>query len=545
MNDTLEAVLETLRREYLADAPGRITELQKDLRAFRAGEAGAAESLAGRFHRLAGSGGSYGFPEVSAIARGMERRLRGKDASPPPDADQVAAAIEELTRAFDVAGADLPVDAQPTHPPAFTWRARLIGPAGPERDAISAMLVECGYDVTSRTGRDAPEDIPLTGTPDLVVLVGGDPEADPYAIAAAWFTRRGMRPRGIVLVDDVDTVDRMRAVSSGIDVVLDRADAELHLPPFVKTLSRIGAPPARVVLVQRESPESRQIREWLFEANVEVTQVADPLRARDVVRERMPDLLVLDTDLPGSSGLTVARLIRQDPRFALLPIIYLANATDVASEVEAIRAGADDYVSRPLDGTLVLQLVLSRAERSRRIREMVHRDGLTGLLNHATLRAELQHAVDYGQRHTEPFGFLMIDVDHFKRVNDRYGHMAGDQVLVHLARALRDTVRASDLIGRYGGEEFGLILQRSDRVGAWVLAEKLRQTIATQPAVTPAGETIPITVSIGVASYPEDGWNAAMLVGAADRGLYRAKAMGRDRSEYDEKDRGEGTENRE
>ncbi len=542
MNDTLEAVLQTLRREYLADAPARITELQKDLRAFRAGEAGAAESLAGRFHRLAGSGGSYGFPEVSAIARGMERLLRGKDES-PPDADLVAGAIEELTQAFDVAGADLPADTQPLHPPAFTWRARLLGLEGRERDALSAILMECGYEVTSRTGSDAPEEIPLTGTPDLVVLLGGDPGADPYATAAAWFTRRGMRPRGIVLIDDVNTVDRMRAVSSGIDVVLDRADAELHLPPFAKTLSRIGAPPARVVLVQRESPESRQIREWLFEANVEVTQVADPLRARDVVQERMPDLLILDTDLPGSTGLTVARLIRQDPRFPLLPIIYLANASDVADEVEAIRAGADDYVPRPLDGTLVLQLVLSRAERSRRIREMVHRDGLTGLLNHATLRAELQHAVEYGHRHSEPFGFLMIDVDHFKRVNDQHGHMAGDQVLVHLARVLRDTVRASDLIGRYGGEEFGLILQRSDRVGAWILAEKLRQTIATQPAVTATGETLPLSVSIGVASYPEDGWNAAMLVGAADRGLYRAKSLGRDRSEYDEEEREEGTGN--
>jgi diguanylate cyclase (GGDEF)-like protein len=163
---------------------------------------------------------------------------------------------------------------------------------------------------------------------------------------------------------------------------------------------------------------------------------------------------------------------------------------------------------------------------------MVHRDGLTGLLNHATLMAELEHAVEYARRHGETFAFLMIDVDHFKRVNDRYGHIAGDQVLLHVARVFQTTARASDLIGRYGGEEFGMILRRTDRAGAGILATKLRTALQEQPAVVGAGETIPVKVCIGVAVYPEDSTAANEVAQLADAALYRAKAGGRDRVEF-------------
>jgi diguanylate cyclase (GGDEF)-like protein len=163
---------------------------------------------------------------------------------------------------------------------------------------------------------------------------------------------------------------------------------------------------------------------------------------------------------------------------------------------------------------------------------MVHRDGLTGLLNHATLMAELEHAVEFARRHGESFAFLMIDVDHFKRINDRYGHLAGDQVLLHVARVFQTTARASDLIGRYGGEEFGMILRRTDRAGAGILAGKLRAALVEQPAVVGVGETIPIRVCIGIAAYPDDAATAGELAQLADTALYRAKAGGRDRIEF-------------
>ena len=126
-------------------------------------------------------------------------------------------------------------------------------------------------------------------------------------------------------------------------------------------------------------------------------------------------------------------------------------------------------------------MVLTRTERGRRIRELVHRDGLTGVLNHATLMAELEHAIAFSARHGEPLCFLMLDLDHFKRINDTHGHLMGDQVLMHVAGVFRKAIRSSDLLGRYGGEEFGIILRRCPPENGRVIAEKLRAALADAP----------------------------------------------------------------
>jgi diguanylate cyclase (GGDEF)-like protein len=260
----------------------------------------------------------------------------------------------------------------------------------------------------------------------------------------------------------------------------------------------------------------------LEQANVRVTPCKDGVSAREMLARETPDLLLMDIRIPGDlDGLALARLVRQDPRFGLIPIVFLTDRDGVADQIEALRAGADHFLSEPVDQNLLTQLVINRAERGRRLREMVHRDGLTGLLNHATLMAELEHSIEYARRHDEDFAFIMADVDHFKRVNDKYGHLVGDQVLLHVAKIFQSTARASDLIGRYGGEEFALILRRTDRAGAAV----------ERPALV-GNEVIPARVCMGIACYPADAASAASIAAMADEALYRAKAGGRDRVDF-------------
>jgi diguanylate cyclase (GGDEF)-like protein len=314
----------------------------------------------------------------------------------------------------------------------------------------------------------------------------------------------------------------------------------VDLPTYAKTLARIGSPPPRVLLVENDAAQAEMITQWLEQANAKVTHCVDGASAREAITRDTPDLILTDTRIPGIDGLSLARLVRQDSRFSLTPIVFLTDRDAVADQIAALAAGADHFLTEPVDRELLTHLVINRAERGRRLREMVHRDGLTGLLNHATLMAELEHAVEYARRHGETFAFLMIDVDHFKRVNDRYGHLAGDQVLLHVARVFQTTARASDLIGRYGGEEFGMILRRTDRAGAGILAGKLRSALAEQPAVVTAGETIPVRVCIGIAAYPDDASTAGELAQLADAALYRAKAAGRDRVEFSPTVRGHG-----
>src|SRR5207249_8945504 len=141
--------------------------------------------------------------------------------------------------------------------------------------------------------------------------------------------------------------------------------------------------------------------------------------------------------------------------------------------------------------------VISRAERGRRLRELLHRDELTGLLNASTLIAELDNAVGYCKRHGGALAFVLFDLARFHEVNDRYGTHAGDEVLLHVANVFRSNVRASDIIGRFGGEEFGMILRGGESEGASVLAEKLRRVLGERPATTREGHVIPVEASVG------------------------------------------------
>jgi diguanylate cyclase (GGDEF)-like protein len=541
MSETLEQAFSALRREYLAEAPGRLAELRKDIAAYRAGEPDATSSLRTRFHRLAGSGGSYGFPIISDISRETEHWLKDVNASAPSaeNITRLEEAVQRLSGAFNQAATEVGLPAEPVRAVEFGWRSLVIGPVGKLRDQIEYSLETSGFLVRVDTGSGEPKQLPVSERPDLLVIIADSQATDAYAIASAWSSAGAVRPRAIVLVDPGENADQIRAIASGIDVVFPAQRLLQELPKYAKTLARIGTPPSRVLLVEEDSQQANNIVALLEQANVRVTQCRDGVSAREMLARETPDLLLMDMRLPGDlNGLALARLVRQDARFGLIPIVFLTAQDTVADQIEALRAGADHFLNEPVDQVLLTQLVINRAERGRRIREMVHRDGLTGLLNHATLMAELEHSVEYARRHDESFAFIMVDVDHFKRVNDRYGHLVGDQVLLHVAKIFQSTARASDLIGRYGGEEFALILRRTDQPGAAVLADKLRKALAERPAVVGPDESIPVRVCMGVACYPADGTTAATLATQADEALYRAKAGGRDRVEYAEQNRG-------
>ena len=154
---------------------------------------------------------------------------------------------------------------------------------------------------------------------------------------------------------------------------------------------------------------------------------------------------------------------------------------------------------------------------------MVHRDGVTGLLNHATLIAELETAVDYSRRHGESLAFVLFELEGFRKLSERLGPRAGDEVLLHAASVFRSNVRASDVIGRYGWEAFGMLLRGASTAGATVLAEKLHRVLGEQPAHTTASEVVSLQVKVGSAVFPRDGTTAAELTQAADRALRSKK----------------------
>jgi diguanylate cyclase (GGDEF)-like protein len=414
--------------------------------------------------------------------------------------------------------------------PGFAYRTLLLMGATPLRKQVAESLQEAGFVVDCRDHEVDPWDLTPSERPDLVVL-GTDITTDPLARVRFWSSATADRPRAVVLADPLDRLDRLRSAAAGVDAVFGSASLPDGLVAYARALAQIGAPPANVVVVEDDPAQAQMLAVWLEQINARVRICNSAQMARDTLSTETPDLVLLDVDLPDIDGYAVARLMRQDPRLALVPIVFLTARKTLSDEMDGLRAGGDDFLAKPVERSLLLQVVLTRTERGRRIRELVHRDALTGASNHATLMAELDHAIAFSGRHGEPLCFLMLDLDHFKRINDTYGHMVGDQVLQHVAGIFRRAIRNSDLLGRYGGEEFGIILRRCPPANGRTIAAKLQRELEENPLTLGPETSILTRVSIGIATFPGSGESAADVTMAADRALYKAKSSGRDRIE--------------
>jgi len=415
------------------------------------------------------------------------------------------------------------------------YRAHLVGCSGALRDEIEQLLT-AGFVVTTDRGSaeeiSQVKDLSLSEWPDVVVIVEEGHEMDPLMIATAWSVPRAVRPRGIVLITERDDQDRLRAFAAGVDVIYSPEHARAELAKYAKAVARIGSPPPRVLLVEDELDQAQLIASWLEASNIQVLHAPTAAAAQQILgRRETLDLVLLDVSLPDADSFSLARLVRQDPRHHLLPVVFLTEGSEVASHLEALRAGADDFLTKPIEHnqSLLLQVVMTRSERGRRVREMAYRDGLTGLLNHATLMFQLEHAVEFARRNKESLAFLVLDIDRFTQVNDRHGYLVGDRALMHVAKVFQRDARGSDLIGRLSGEEFGMILRQGTCEGAGVLARKLQAAVEEHPLELGTAEPIHLDVSVGIACYPEAGGSARALTEAAARALERAKSSGRDR----------------
>lgn len=517
MTDQIDTALLGLQREYLSSMPVRLDELRSDIMALGQGLADAAGSLRTRLHRLAGSGGSFGFTELSAIAREGERWLAGNPAS--VETTELISMVERLAVAVRGAEAQLAASAAGEKPQVVP-RGLVIMRPSPQRERIAQELRGAGYEVRFGARHDQPGAIPSEQLPHLVIIGGEAGDGDLSAIASTWTNSPDRRPGAVVLVETLRPVDRLRAIAAGVDAVFPAEQVEQKLPRYARTFARIGPPPSSVVLAEPDPTRASQVAAALEAAHIRVVRCPRDQPVSETLDRESPDLLLLSTRPVDSDPFALVRMIRQDARYQLLPIVFIGqeNTTD---RITALKAGADDFVSLTDDPALLVQTVIARAARGRRVRELVHRDGLTGLLNQATLMSELENAVDYSQRYGEPLAFVLFELDGFRTIGERLGPRAGDEVLLHAAGVFRSNVRASDVIGRYGWEGFAMLLRGANAAGATVLAKNLHRVLGEQPAKTSGGELIALHVNVGTAVFPGDGTTAAELGQAADRALRR------------------------
>jgi diguanylate cyclase (GGDEF)-like protein len=252
--------------------------------------------------------------------------------------------------------------------------------------------------------------------------------------------------------------------------------------------------------------------------------------AEDVLEQLFdwrPDLLLLDLHSAGCRGEDLASVIRQQDEFLGIPIVFLSNSSTQDQEFDAIRAGGDEFLSKNVRLNHLVDMIQTRAARARQLRSLSEKDSLTGLLNHTRIKERLSVEVSRAHREKSELAFVMLDIDHFKSVNDSYGHLVGDQVIQGLARLLRDRFRLTDSVGRYGGEEFAVVMPGCSEEDALTIFESLREQFA-QLLFRHEGTEFHSTFSAGIALLdPEQ--TAEALNDEADQALYCAKRNGRNR----------------
>jgi two-component system chemotaxis response regulator CheY len=289
-----------------------------------------------------------------------------------------------------------------------------------------------------------------------------------------------------------------------------------------------------LVLVAEDDADIRTlIAHRLRAGGFDVVTAADGHEALDVVERAAPDLLLLDVSMPGLDGFAVCREVQRRGPLAP-PVIFLTAHGNVFSRVTGLEAGAVDYVVKPFEGSELLARVRA-ALRTKAVQDelaaQAATDPLTGLLNRRQLDLRLEETVALAHRHGRPVSLLLADIDHFKRVNDSYGHAAGDQVLCEVATRIRSACRISDVVARYGGEEFVVVLPETDGAGAVAAAEKIRWVVSARPIALETGGRLRVSTSIGAAALVPGTGTPQQLLAAADAALYEAKDGGRDRVE--------------
>jgi diguanylate cyclase (GGDEF)-like protein len=241
-----------------------------------------------------------------------------------------------------------------------------------------------------------------------------------------------------------------------------------------------------------------------------------------------PDLLLIDIDMPGASGLELCRLVRSDPAWRHLPVVFLSGRGDPTTVQQVYGAGADDFVSKPVVGPELHARIANRLERTRLHRLLAETDPLTGLANRRRLETDLSRLQHFADRYATALSLAVVDVDRFKRVNDRFGHAAGDEVLRLLAAHLQAAFRGEDVVARLGGEEFVVAMLGMRREDA---VERLSSVLAAfaDTVLEVENRQLRVGASAGVAQHGLDGSGFEELYRAADAALRVAKVTGRGR----------------
>ncbi len=539
--DSIREKLKLLKAKYVQSLPERIEALAVALQNVEKRGEFHRETFfnaQNEAHKLVGSGQTFGFTGISTTARGIEvlieKSIQEQRALSAEERKQVEALFRELAllseRTQIEIGVAIPTGVQKGYTMIQNGKSILLWKS--EALYIEDLKEQIGFFGFPVEIVESIEDIKehLDRNLSVVLVVGIDLIMDSRILEQISFLKSGSDSEKLKILylsemDDFKT--RLLAVRHGGDSFLS---SPFDIPRLIEKLDSLfngtNQDPYHVMIIDDDPEQISYYAMVLQQAGMVTSVVTDPTNVMKVLVEEKPELILMDMYMPNCKGEELAALIRQQEAFVGIPIVYFSVEKDREKQIAAIRdGGGDDFISKPIKPEHLVTMVKTRAARIRQLRYFMERDSLTGLLNHTQLHIRLVSELDRARRLGTQVVYAMIDLDHFKKINDEFGHLLGDHVLKTLSRLFVERLRKTDSLGRYGGEEFGIVLFNTNLENGMKVLNELRESFS-RIRHRGEGKDFYVTFSCGVADFPRFP-TAEALVEAADKALYLAKNQGR------------------
>ncbi|MEI2579304.1 response regulator [Scytonema sp. PRP1] len=454
-------------------------------------------------HKIVGALGSFGFYEGSSLAREIEQLLC------ITNLERVE--IEQLSKLGNLLQQEL------EKPPVLTASASVycvqhgllmvIDDDAVLTERIKLEATVWGFQVEVAQNLTAASEAIASNPPDVILLdlMFAEPAESGLAFLAQLRNQYPAIPV-IVLTGRNSLTDRLEVARLGGHAFVHKSvpSSEI-LRAVTQVLNHTQTVQAKVMVVDDDPIVLVSLSALLEPWGLDVITLAEPQKFWQVLETSLPDLLILDVKLPDFNGVELCQIVRNDPQWSQLPVLFLSACNDVETVHQVFTAGADDYIQKPIVEPELIARVLNRLERTKIHRDLAEIDQLTGLTNRRKSIQQLTNLLYLAERHRQPFCFMLLDLNNFKQVNEQYGYDSGDMVLSRFGKLLKQSLQGSDILSRWGSEEFviGLYGVKQEQ-GIKLLIRFLN--IWNQQGFTDANnQTFSVSCSAGVAEYPKDG----------------------------------------